>query len=59
MYNIIDLQNQCYLQGSEKTLKACRERLVSFHSVDVDNDWLNSMNLKEICAEFDWKIEKI
>ena len=58
MYKIIDCQNKCYLHGEEKTLKDCRERLISFHSIDVDNNWLNSMSLEQICAEFDWDIEK-
>ena len=58
-YRIIDKQNNWYLNYQPKSKKDARDYLINYHSIDVDNKWLNSMNLEKIMAEFDWGIERI
>jgi hypothetical protein len=59
MYRIIDTQWQSYFANGAKFYdkKEVLEQLRSYHSVDVDKDWLNSMDLDTIMAEFGWDIE--
>ncbi len=71
MYYIFDDQTFNYLEWSEKTIRDCIERLLSFHSidyyaVDIDdllslwwtiNDWTNNTNynLKILKQYSRWK----
>ncbi len=52
MYLIFDVQQQCYLEWSEKTLRDVVERLISFHSIDCDMRYWNIFDLLEL----EWQV---
>ncbi len=60
MFRIRDLQVDKYFWDGYwfKDKKEALEALTDFHSIDVNNEWLNSMDLNDVMLEFGWTIER-
>ena len=59
-YKILCLQRKGhYFADGEKfdSLEDVRNQLISYHSVDCDEDSLNSQSLAEIASGFEWEIQ--
>ena len=60
MLRIYDCDCDKFFWGGHwfKDKHEARKALISFHSIDTNIKWLNSMSLKQICAEFCWDIDR-
>ena len=61
-YRIRDIQFDCryYANGAiSKTKEEIREILIDYHSIDNDEDWLNTLSLDELLDYFEWRIEPV
>jgi len=60
-YKIFCSQRGTYFADGEKfdTLHEVRDQLISYHSIDNDEDSLNSQNLADIVDGFEWEVHDL
>jgi len=60
-YQIYCKQRGTYFADGEKfdTLEDVREQLVSYHSIDCDEDSLEAQSLAEIVSGFEWEVHDL